>query len=110
MFASLRRWRPLHLLGAWCAYWVVLASVGLGPALIAQLRVVRRPGTSETISASVHDGLFSASLSHGGSTVWSGSIHVLALALWVAGPPLALWLVWLAARRRDLATASVART
>lgn len=33
-----------------------------------------------------------------GRTTWSGSTHLLAAALWLAVPPLVLWVLWLFAR------------
>jgi hypothetical protein len=101
MLESLRRWRPLHLLAAWNAYWLALAVVALWPALMAQLRIVQRPGAGETVNVSYGDGAISATMIHGGVTVWSASIHLATFLLLVAGPPLALWALWLAARRRE---------
>lgn len=70
MSFSLRSFRPRHLLLSWCAYWLALVLVTVGPALLA------------------------------GKTTWAGSISILTLVLLVAGPPLVLWFFWLAASAR----------
>jgi hypothetical protein len=36
----------------------------------------------------------------GGASTYSGSMHLLPLALLVAGPPLLLWILWFASRSR----------
>jgi hypothetical protein len=93
------RWRPAHLFLAWCAYWVALILVKLGPALFAGWQL-SRPGTQGTANAGVTDGIISASISQSGHTMWSGAIPLTQLAMLVALPPLALWLVWLLASSR----------
>jgi len=35
---------------------------------------------------------------------WVGSASLTSIALWIAGPPLLLWLVWLVTRRAPVAT------
>ena len=101
MLASLRRWRPVHLFGAWVVYWLALAVAVVIPPLLAHFRIHPVSGEHETFTASFGDGVFSASLKYFDTVRWSGSIHFLAVALWVAGPPLALFVAWLAARRRE---------
>ena len=96
---SLRRWRPRHLLLAWCAYWIGLVLVTLWPAITALWRM-SRPGRHGTASAGFGDGVVSATISDAGLTMWSGSISFLALSLLVAIPPLLLWLSWLARSSR----------
>ncbi|HEX5438018.1 MAG TPA: hypothetical protein VFW98_12710 [Gemmatimonadaceae bacterium] len=99
MILSLRRWRPRHLLAAWCAYWAALALAILGPGLLAVWRATR-PGAHSRIFMSMHNGVFHASVTRGATALWTGAIHAGTLALWIAGPPLLLWLVWLLSQTR----------
>jgi hypothetical protein len=102
----LSRWRPGHLLLAWIAYWVLLLAVALAPALPAILRATRA-GNHGEINLSVGDGGISLTVKELGRLLWSGSIGLLPAALWIALPPLVLWLVWLNARAsRDRAFTS----
>ncbi|HVZ49540.1 MAG TPA: hypothetical protein VG916_12205 [Gemmatimonadaceae bacterium] len=98
-FFSLRRWRPAHLLMAWGAYWLALIPVGLSSPVLALWRL-RRLGALEgsTLSAGVSDWVANLSVTRNGTPVWNGSVSLLAIALWAAGPPLALWLAWIANR------------
>jgi hypothetical protein len=89
-----RRWRPWHLLLAWCAYWIALILVKLGPAIAIAWRI-SRPGHTGSVNASITDGIVSANLIEAGRTVWSGSVPFGHLVLLVAAPPLIIWLVWL---------------
>ena len=97
MALALSRWRPRHLLMTWGAYWVALVLVALGPALQALWRLTR-PGEHGSVSAGMDDGLLQLSVTGGGATAWTGSAPLGTLALWIAGPPLLLWLVWLVSR------------
>src|SRR6478735_5996263 len=106
---GLSQWKPRHLLAAWSTYWAGLVLVTLGPALIAIMRVTMPKGAKGTVAASFDNSLFSLVVKSGEATIWSGSAPATSLALWIAGPPLLLWLAWLAtrpARRDDIATAS----
>lgn len=100
MGLSLRRWRPRHLLVAWSLYWIVLILVGLGSVLAAIWRVTRDPDAHGTISAAMTNGVVQLSVTDPGGTIVERSISLLSMALWVAGPPLLLWLAWLATRPR----------
>jgi hypothetical protein len=95
---SLSRWRASHLLGAWLAYWVVLFAVTLSPAIAAALRVVNTPSSHGKIDVSSDGGSLVARIT-GPGVSWSGSTSLIAAALWIAGPPLLLWLAWLVTRR-----------
>lgn len=99
MILSLRRWRPRHLLLAWSAYWIALILVTLWPAIAAGWRLSRANGHG-SFNAGVTDGVFSATLVDGGQTVWTGAISLSTLALLIALPPLAIWLVWFAMSSR----------
>ena len=102
----LSRWRPGHLLLAWTGYWLLLLAVALGPALPAILRATRA-GNHGEINLSVGDAGISLTVKEMGSLLWSGSIGLLPAALWIALPPLVLWLIWLNARSaRDRAFTS----
>lgn len=106
MLASLRRWRPVHLLAAWLVYWVALGTVTLIPPVLAFLRIPRGTGDHASVNLGFGDGVFTASVKHFDRVMWGGSIHLLALALLVAGPPLALFVAWIVARRRERADAA----
>lgn len=96
-FLSLSRWRPYQLFAAWAVYWLALLIVALGPALPAILRATREGGHGE-INASFSDGVMSFTVKESAVLTWSGSVHVLSAALWLAVPPLVLWILWLRAR------------
>ena len=96
-FLSLSRWRPYQLLGAWVAYWLALLFFAIGPAIPAILRATRK-GVKGEINASFGDAVLSLTVKQAGQVTWSGSVHLLTAALWLALPPLVLWVVWLRAR------------
>jgi hypothetical protein len=95
---SLGRWRAKHLLGAWLAYWIVLLAVTVSPALVAALRAVAGPAGHGKIDVSSDGGSLTAHIT-GAGVSWSGATSLIGIALWIAGPPLLLWLVWLLTRR-----------
>ena len=94
----LSRWRPYQLLLAWTAYWVLLLVAALGPALPAILRATQGQGNHGEINASFSDTVMSFTVKEMGQVTWTGSVHLLTAALWIAIPPLALWLLWLKER------------
>jgi hypothetical protein len=96
---SLRRSRPSQLLLAWSVYWIGLALVTLRPAIAALWRLAR-PGAHGSANVGFTNNLLSATILDGARTVWSGSITFLNLALFIAIPPLLLWLIWLAGSAR----------
>jgi hypothetical protein len=100
MRLSFRRRRLGQLLLTWCAYWVGLTVVTLGPGLLAGWRMSQHTNGHGSANANVGNGILSANIIDGGRTVWSGSNSVLTLALLIAVPPLVLWLVWLAGSSR----------
>jgi threonine/homoserine/homoserine lactone efflux protein len=95
-----RKWRPHHLLLSWCAYWVVLVLVKLGPAFLAGWRMSQQPQGKGDVSVGMGNGTITATIADAGRTTWAGSISVLTLALLIAGPPLVLWLAWLVGSSR----------
>jgi hypothetical protein len=99
MAVSLSRWKARHLLGAWAVYWIGLVVVKLGPAIVAALRVMNAPeGDHGSINAGMGDGAFTFSVI-GKGVHWAGSASVMSAVLWLCGPPLLLWLLWLVTRR-----------
>jgi hypothetical protein len=96
----LSRWRPYHLLLAWGAYWILLLAFALGPALPAILRATQSEGKHGEINAAFGDAVLSVTVKEMGQITWSGSVHFLTAALWVALPPLVLWALWLRERGR----------
>jgi hypothetical protein len=97
---SLRRWRPHHLLLAWVVYWIVALVVALRSGIAAIWRVTSDPDAHGSISAGVTDGIFSLTVSEPSGVVWQGSASMMSILLWFAGPPLLLFLLWLAVRPR----------
>ena len=94
----LRRWQAKHLLLAWALYWIVLAVVALRPALSMITRAIAGPDGHGSISADVTNGIANLNVVSEGQR-WTGSASLATLALWIAGPPLLLWLLWLVTRR-----------
>lgn len=108
MALSFRRWGARHLLLAWLVYWALLAVVGLGRALLAIRSATSGPDGHGSVSANFGDGRFQLTVVENGITTYSGSIGLLAAVLWIVGPPLVLWLMWLVTRpRRDAVAAGV---
>jgi hypothetical protein len=95
----LSRWRPYQLLLAWVGYWILLLAFTLGPAIPAILRATRGEGHGE-INASMGDTLLTFTIKEMGQVTWTGSVHLLTAALWLAVPPLVLWIFWLRERTR----------
>lgn len=95
---ELRHWKPRHLLAAWSAYWAGLMLVTLGPAALAILRVTVPNGAKGSVSANFGDAGLQLVVKSGEVTTWFGQASVGSVALWLAAPPLLLWLAWLATR------------
>jgi hypothetical protein len=100
MLSVFRRMRAWHLLVGWGVYWTALVVVGLGPGLLAAWRVTDPQGHG-AINGSMGDGVLRLTVSDATSTLWTGAASVATLMLWIAGPPLVLWLVWLLSRPRS---------
>ena len=77
-----RQWRARHLFRSWVAYWVALLGVVAWRPLLEYWRISH--------SATGH-----------GSVGYSFSGSMLSMALWIAGPPLVLFVLWLATRTRE---------
>jgi hypothetical protein len=97
-FLGLSRWKPRHLLAAWSAYWAGLALVTLGPAALAILRVTVPEGAKGSVAANFGDAGLELIVKTGEVTTWVGHASVVSIALWLAAPPLLLWIAWLATR------------
>lgn len=93
---SIREWRPAHLFGAWITYWVMLAGVTLARPLQLLLRL-RGSDLHGTASAHFDNGVISAHVGVG-DAVWDASVHLGTMFGWLAGPPLVIWLVFMATR------------
>ena len=96
-FLSLSRWRPIHLLLGWGAYWAALLVAALGPAMPAILSATRE-GAHGEINANFGNSVFTLTVKELGKLTWSGSVHAFTAALWIGIPPLVLWLFWVRAR------------
>lgn len=79
---SIRRWRASHLFRVWIAYWILLFGYIAWRPLLEYWRITRSP-------------------SGHGSVGYSYSGSMLRAALWIAGPPLALFVLWLVTRTRE---------
>lgn len=88
------------LIGGWAAYWAVVAAVKLGPAAAAIYRATRGPEGQSSFSLNFADGAFTLTVLERGVTTFTGTASLLAIAAWVAGPPLLWWIVWAMRRRK----------
>lgn len=94
---GLSRWRSRHLLTAWTVYWLALIGVTLGSAIRAILKVLPEKAKG-SVSAGFGDGGLHLNVTNAGRSVWDGTASLTTAVLWVAGPPLLMWLAWLIAR------------
>ncbi|MGH9889449.1 MAG: hypothetical protein ACREBE_28200 [bacterium] len=89
------------LILSWVAYWSILALVGLGPAVLAIWRATRGASDGQSsVNVAFGNGGFVLNVTRLGEPTYSAAISFLALGLWVAGPPLVAWLVWLMRNRK----------
>lgn len=101
MAEFLRRLRTRDLFAAWGVYWAAL-SLQLIPFASAIWHATHVGEAKGEVSASLGDWVFSVVVKVGGQPTYTGSRHLLGLALLIAGPPLALWLLWVAVRPRPV--------
>ena len=106
---SPRHWRARHLFGAWITYWAALLAVVLGPAALALWRIRNAGPNTSNASFSFGDKGLEAQVSSLGATLWSGSVSAGTAILALVGPPLLLWLLWVALRPRGRDAAPDAR-
>ena len=76
-----RQWQARHLFRSWVAYWTALLAVVAWRPLVEYWRISHSASGHGTVNAGYSGGM-------------------LPLALWIAGPPLALFVIWLATRSR----------
>jgi len=100
MELSLRRWKPAQLLLGWGAYWAGLVGVALGPAIRASWHATRLPEGHGSINGSFNNGVLSYEVIADGVKTFVGTVPFSTAALWIVGPPMLLWLVWLIVRER----------
>ena len=100
MAAGNRLTRLSVLLGAWGAYWLLLVGVKLGPAIAAILRATGPGESGSSVNLSYGDEGFLLSVVQHGQTIYSATTHLLPLTLWIAGPPLGLWIAWSVVRAK----------
>ena len=103
MKLSIRRWRPGQLLASWTAYWAGLAGVALGPAIPVVWRATHLPEGHGTITAGFENTVFHFTVVEEGVKTLAASAPLGTIMAWLIGPPLALWLIWLAVRQRPTA-------
>jgi hypothetical protein len=84
------------LIASWAAYWAALFVVKLGPAVLAVWRASRSTTPNDSSAGvSFANRVLSLVVTEHGTTTWSGSVHMGALAAWIAIVPLAIWVGWL---------------
>lgn len=98
MAFSIKRWGVGSLVGAWAGYWAALGAVTLAPFVKWMWEISRIPHVRAAASLQAGDGGLTLTAIKEGVTVYTGVAPFTDLALWVAGPPLVLWLAWLALR------------
>ena len=62
--------------------------------------MISPPDAHGNITAGVTNGLFELAITASDGTVVERSVALMSMLLWVAGPPLLLWLAWLLTRPR----------
>jgi hypothetical protein len=101
MFRSLRHWSPRALFLSWGLYWLALLAIGLARIAPPIWRATHGPtGTTSAVNLSFSNTIASLTVTQAGQTTWTGSISLITMALWVAVPPLVLWMLWAATRPR----------
>ena len=106
MQLSLRRWKPGQLLLGWVTYWVGLVGVTMSSAIAASWRATRLPEGHGSVAAGFDGGTLTYTVIEDGVKTWAGSTSFSTALLWLVGPPLLLWLLWLIVRERPGAAAA----
>lgn len=97
--SSRRPWKLI--VGLWGAYWVALAAFALGPLALAVIRATSGPDNGKSsVNVDFGNGGFSVTAIDQGRTAYAGSIGLVSAALWIAGPPLLIWLAFTVRGRR----------
>jgi hypothetical protein len=112
MTLSIRGWNVRHLVSASVAYWAGLAAVTLAPFSIAVVPLTRLSGNRGSANASFGDAGLTLTALKDGATIYTSTWPPLQIALWIAVPPLALWIAWLVTRpsRADAAALRAAQS
>jgi hypothetical protein len=98
--SSRRPWKLI--LGLWGAYWVALAAFALGPLAVAIIRATSGPDNGKSsVNFDFGTGGFSTTVVDQGRTIYTGSISLVSAALWIAGPPLLIWLAFALRQQRE---------
>ena len=100
MELSLRRWKPGHLLLGWATYWAGFVGATMWPAFGASWRATRLPEGHGSIAAGFDNGMLHYTVIEDGVKTFVGSTSFTTALMWLIGPPLLLWLVWLLVRER----------
>ena len=110
MNLSISRWRPGHLLAAWSAYWLGLATVTLTPIVVAVMQADAAGSGPDAGALSINLGTAGVGVvvKRLGHVTLDRSASLPSIALWIALPPLVLWGVWLYRRSRAIARSAEA--
>ena len=100
MELSLRRWKPGQLLLGWGAYWAGLIGIAGGPAIRATWHATHLPDGHGSVNAGFNNGTLNYEVIADGVKTWVGTVPLSTVLLWLIGPPLLLWLLWLIVRER----------
>lgn len=92
--------QPKHLLMSWAAYWLGLGVATVWKPVSLAWRV-SRPSAKGSISAGYGDGAINLKMVMDGVTTYTASVNVSTMLLWIAVPPLVLWLGWFLLRSRN---------
>lgn len=83
-----------RLIGGWAAYWMALPVVGFWTPVSRFLQVKERmPGRAALMID--HEDELRLRVLADNTPVWTAGMTFTELAVWVFGPPLLWWLVWL---------------
>ena len=103
LMLSLRRWRAPHLLGAWIAYWALLALVVLARPLMLVRQIRGLPEGRSSANLGFGDEGFTGKIVADGATLWEAHVPLAAVVAWIVIPPLLIWVAWLLVRPRPTA-------
>ena len=101
MAIGLGRWRGRIIAGACTVYAVAVALIGFAPALVATWRFTR-PSAGHGVASVSADNTLMMHIKFTSTSLptWTGSVNLGTLLLWMLGPPIFLWLAWLASGPR----------
>jgi hypothetical protein len=106
MLWRLSKWRPAHLLLAWCTYWLALPFLWFAPALPTLYRI-SKPDQHGRADLGLGDHGLRFAVEQAGQLVHVQTASLTAVTLAIAVPPLVLWALWLRAQRRAADRVSV---